>query len=261
MNDKITRVYKHVPYSQLKPAAYNRLVNRNRVKYIKENYDPAEVRPVIVSFRDGKYYVIDGQHTSIALYELNNRNPSTLIYCDVRSNLTYEEESALFVRLNKNAKPIGLKDEIKGRLEAHEQTAMSFRETVEDCGYTLFNGNKITAISTAWTIFNEPNGRKRLSETLDLIYDTWQYKRNTTHALMIKCIDVFLRAHSDEYDKETFVKKLSLEVPSELIIAAMSLSRVTRLSQTYTLYLRILEVYNNRLRISSLSDKYSSVVK
>lgn len=261
MRKQITRIYKQLPYSVLAKADYNRPISRQRVVHIKKNYNPSEVRPVIVSFRDGKYYIIDGQHTSVALYELNDKDPNTLIYCDVRTGLTYEDEADLYVRLNKNSKKISTEDEIKGLIESRDHDALLFQEAIEHSGYTLFSGNSINAVSASWSIFNGKNGHEQLEKVLTLINMTWQNKRGATHSTMLRAMDGFIAAHSDEYDENVFVKKLSKENPYELILAAQSRARITRMSGAYSLYLGILEVYNKQMRTNALADKYNQYNK
>ena len=40
-----------------------------------KDFNPNKVDPVHVSYRDGKYYVIDGQHTVLILEAVNENNP------------------------------------------------------------------------------------------------------------------------------------------------------------------------------------------
>ena len=262
MKKQTSRFYRQLPYSDLVKADYNRPIDRSRVIRIKKNYNPFEVRPVIVSFRDGKYYIIDGQHTATMLFELNNRDPATPIDCDIRYGLTYEQEADLYVRLNKNSKKISIVDEIKGLIESRDENALLFQETIEKSGYTLFDKNNgIRAASTVWGIFNGKDGQKRLEDTLTLINEMWQNKRGATDALTIKSITAFLAIHSTEYDRGMFIKKLSKENPYELILAAKSHSRITRHEQPYSLYLGILSAYNKQLRTNVLVDKYYSFSK
>lgn len=46
---------------------YQRELDQNRVKRIVANFNPDLVNPIKVSYRNGKYYVFDGQHTLAAL--------------------------------------------------------------------------------------------------------------------------------------------------------------------------------------------------
>ena len=63
--------------------------------YVKEKisiFDPNKVEPVHVSYRDGKYYVMDGQHTILILEGINGNKPVD-INCIVHKGMTYTDES------------------------------------------------------------------------------------------------------------------------------------------------------------------------
>ena len=51
---------------------YQRPLQSDEVKEIIAEYNPYLRNEPKVSFRDGKYYVFDGQHTLVALLEMNN---------------------------------------------------------------------------------------------------------------------------------------------------------------------------------------------
>ena len=74
---------------------YQREINMARVHKAVENFDPNKVDIVHVSFRDGKYYVIDGQHTVSILEEHNGGNPTEVI-CAVHMGMTYEDEAKYY---------------------------------------------------------------------------------------------------------------------------------------------------------------------
>ncbi len=61
-------------------------------KEIIRDWDERLLDPVIVSFRDGKFYVIDGQHRIAAMRKMNNGS-EVMAVCKVYSGLTYEQEA------------------------------------------------------------------------------------------------------------------------------------------------------------------------
>ena len=66
---------------------YQRNLNANRVKRIAAEFDERIANAPKVSYRDGHYYVFDGQHT-IAARKLLNNNCDLNIVCKVYSGLT-----------------------------------------------------------------------------------------------------------------------------------------------------------------------------
>ena len=71
---------------------YQRHLNANRVKRIAAEFDERIANAPKVSYRNGHYYVFDGQHT-IAARKLRNNNCDLDILCKVYSGLTEQERS------------------------------------------------------------------------------------------------------------------------------------------------------------------------
>ena len=62
--------------SQLKSKQdYQRKIDMGYVKEKIAQFDPNKVEPVHVSYRDGKYFVMDGQHTILILEGVNGNKP------------------------------------------------------------------------------------------------------------------------------------------------------------------------------------------
>ncbi len=74
---------------------YQHQLNTVRVSNINKEFDPDLVNEPKVSFRDGRYYVFDGQHT-IALLKLRNGGRDLPILCKVFYGKTKVEEARLF---------------------------------------------------------------------------------------------------------------------------------------------------------------------
>ena len=223
---------KNIPFGQLAKAGYNRTISRVRVNEIKRNFHADQVNPVKVSYRDGKYWIIDGQHTSLVLYELAGRDPRTPIPCEVIDGLTYEQEADLFYRINTGSKPLNTAEKLNSLIEAGDPDALRFRSIVEFHGYTICGGrkNSLNAITVAWRVF----GRDPKGVSSDIISG----------------IDLFLSNHESEYKSEQFVKKLSKVNPEHLLGDAAFLYKQHR-DRAYTkavcTYACILKQYNANL--------------
>lgn len=244
---------KLIPYSQLMKASYNRPIERAHVNRIKSEFHPDQVSPTIVSFRDGKYWIIDHQHLSTAIFELNGCDPNTLIDCDVRTGMTYEEEADLYYRLNTGTKPLLFSDRIVGLIEAKDPDALRFRDLVEGCGYVVgrYTNRSLKAVSLAWKMFCTNGGEETLRNILSLTQMCWPGDGNGVDSRMIEGIKVFLEAHSDEYQIERFVKAMSACDPKELIRQATVFYRQMdsrSFTKPYCVYTQIVNVYNRGLR-------------
>ena len=74
---------------------YQRDIDQKEVAYIVSNFNPHKFGIIKVSFRDGKYYVYDGQHR-IAAFKVLNGNQDGFVKCEVHYGLTYEDEAKYF---------------------------------------------------------------------------------------------------------------------------------------------------------------------
>ena len=78
---------------------YQRGVERKRVEMIAADFNEYIANEPKVSFRDGKYYVVNGQHT-IEGRILRNGGEDLPILCKVYTGLTMEQEALLFAEQN-----------------------------------------------------------------------------------------------------------------------------------------------------------------
>ena len=240
---------KNIPFGQLAKADYNRSISRARVNDIKRHFHADQVNPVKVSYRDGKYWIIDGQHTSIVLFEMNGRDPRTPIPCEVIDGLTYEQEADLFYRINTSSKPLNTAETLNSLIEARDPDALRFRSVIEARGYTIGGGrnNSLNAITAALKIFNRDGGEDRLSDILMLTGTCWPDNPKGVHSEVVSGIDMFLTYHGNEYKVAQFVKNLSKTKPEHLLGDAGFLYK-QRSEKAYTktvcMYSCILKAYN-----------------
>lgn len=264
--EPVKRRYQLIQYNQLISPhengnpGFNRGItgiNRTKVNKIKREYDPAQVRPVLVSFRDGKYYIIDGQHTALAIYELNGEDGTTLINCDVREGLTYQQEAQLFYDFNTNSRLPGAADKIWALVCAGDADAIEFKNLIERCGYTFGrkSANTISPINTCWKIFNGRAGVKRLENILNLIHDTWPNDASAVNITIVDGLNLFFKYNEYEYSPERFVKTFSNVSYKSIISDAKALYK-SMSDRAYTMpvctYLMIGKKYNSNLRTNRI---------
>lgn len=264
--EPIKRSYQLIQYSQLISPhengnpGFNRGIsgiNRAKVNQIKREFDPNQVEPVIVSFREGKYYIVDGQHTALAIYERNGEDGTTLIMCDVREGLTYEQEAQLFYDLNTNKRQPSAADKIWALVCAGDADAIEFKNLIERCGYTFGrkSPNTISPIHTCWKIFNGRAGAERLESILNLIHDTWPNDASAVNIAIVDGLNMFFKYNGYEFSTERFVKTFSAIDYKTIINDARSLYK-SMSDKAYTMpacsYLMIGKKYNNNLRTNRI---------
>ena len=242
-----------IPFNQLGKAGYNRGINRAHVNKIKRDFHEDMVQPAIVSFRDKRYWIIDHQHQTQAIYERNNCDPNTPIRCDVRTGLTYEEEADLYYRLNTGSKPLAFADKMVGLIESKDGQALDFRDTVESFGYVI-GGNtnrSLKAISRVWSIFNKEGGKETLSKILSITRFCWPDNPNGVDSRIMDGLVLFLEHHENEYQAVHLIKALASVDPHQIVKNSTTFYKQMdskAFTMPYCTYTVILNSYNSGLR-------------
>lgn len=252
-----------IPFNQLGKGGYNRGINRAHVNRIKRDFHEDMVQPAIVSFRDGKYWIVDHQHQTQAIYEMNDNDPNTLITCDVKTGLTYEQEADLYYRLNTGTKPLSFRDKLMGLIESKDSAALDFRDTVESCGYVITDksSKSFEALSTGWKMFNQVGGKERLVKILTLTHSCWPNNKAGVHSHLINGLAMFLDNHGDEYQDVRFVTTLSAVDPKDIVRKATTFYKQMdskSFTMPYCTYTQIINCYNYGLRNKLIAASPSS---
>lgn len=69
-----------------------------RVDHLVANFDPEQIGTPVVNHRDGKYFIIDGQHRVATLKAVGWGDQS--VECEVYQDLTEAEEAEMFLKRN-----------------------------------------------------------------------------------------------------------------------------------------------------------------
>lgn len=198
---------------------------------IVKNFNINLFLPIIVSERDGIYYVIDGQHRLYAARKLFGED--YLMECKVIHGLSQEEESELFVMLNSSSNPLQYADKAKGLYYAKNESITTLYSICANHGVELgieddkraTADGRITAVKALTDTYNKI-GAKLTERLVRLLNDTWDGKAEAFRQEMIKAVGVILSLYSKELDDNKFIKKLSKINPAELIRMAKN-DRIT----------------------------------
>lgn len=96
---------------------YQRPVLQKDVDKIIREWNGREITPVVVSFRDGKFNVVDGQHHIEAMRQKAGGR-DVIVPCIIHTGMTYEQEAELYARLDRDKKRLTLRQYIKAVVEA-----------------------------------------------------------------------------------------------------------------------------------------------
>jgi len=217
------------------------------------NFDSKQLEPITVSLRaDGSYHIIDGQHRT----KTCQLKGITTIPARVIKGLTPEEESDLFILLDKNKTKLSSLDKFLVFVKSGDTFHKSISDIIKKHGYLVeTNGRKrtvkrrITAIGTVEKIANK-YGLSTLDNTLCTISKSWS---DNPHAIQFQFLEAtakFIKKSNGHrnYDPQRVVTRLSTINPVSAISQAKgnpSCSPVDSIVGSFV------GAYNYRLPVSS----------
>lgn len=182
----------------LKLPAYQRKPDNKRVQSIINNYDPHRDRPVEVSYRNGEYWIVDGQHR-VRVHEIMGHE---MIQCMVHYGLSYQEEASLFARQHDGERRVSSKDCWLASLEA-EDKAPEVQAIIQTCkkhgfmvraNYASGRANVFTCVNELQKLYKK-HGKNGLETMLFVIGTAWPTMPNNTHREIVggvtKLMDTF----------------------------------------------------------------------
>ena len=161
-------------------GSYQRELNIHRVRKIAARFDPRLVNPPKVSYRSGRYYVFDGQHT-IAVLKLLNGGKDLMVRCIVYTGMTESEEALLFAQQTGESARLTPGDKMRAMIYGGDPECMAFLKATESVGVKLDFAQRrgkyrLGCIGTAFEEFKRV-GADRYKEALSIIVAAWQLSR------------------------------------------------------------------------------------
>ncbi len=200
---------------------YQRPVNPKEVDRLIREWDERLLDPVTVSFRDGKFYVVDGQHRISAMRKMNGGS-GVMVNCKVYNGLTYEQEAALCYRLDKAKKRLSLSQSTNALAESGTDPETSeIRQLVENCGFVWALGKskgKTGEIVTTRALVNAYRllGGAAFTRMLQVLWHTWEGDPRSLTASVLSGMALFIKTYETEMNDRIFVKRLSQADPDEI---------------------------------------------
>lgn len=139
-----------VPINEMRVSTTGqRYLNRNRVDYLVANLVLENLGYPIVSFRDGYYYIIDGQHRIEALKAHGFEDSS--LECFVYDGLTEEAEAEQFLSRN-DVLSVSSFDKFRIGVTAGREAESQIAAIVEELGLKITRDNVPGAVRATGTL-------------------------------------------------------------------------------------------------------------
>ena len=240
---------------------YQRPVEEKDVDDLIRKWDDHLLKPLIVSFRDGHFYVVDGQHRIAALRKMNN-GAEVIVPCQVHNDLTYEKEAELYAKLDRVNKRMTLSQSTNALIESGQNAeVLEIKRLVEKNGFhwalTTPTG-KEHEISAARALINAYRllGGANFDRMLRLLESTWHGAPNSLRAAMLSGMALFLKTYDTELDNAAFIKRLSAVDPEEIIRRGKLDFSTSSVALRYARVL--LEKYNSQRRGKKLPYRFNT---
>ena len=201
---------------------YQRPVLQKDVDKIIREWNGREVTPVVVSFRDGKFNVVDGQHHIEAMRQKAGGR-DVIVPCIIHTGMTYEQEAELYARLDRDKKRLTLRQYTKAVVEAgSDANILEVKRLTEDVGFIWALGEPtgepfeiapIRALINAYQLL----GGEAFARMLSLMAGAWRGTPNSLKASMLSGMALFIKTYETELHDRTFIRRMSLVSPDEII--------------------------------------------
>ena len=246
--------FKMVKLSDMRcDMSYQRTPNDKWVRDIYEKWDDMKANIVDLSLRDdGKYYVINGNHTRLAAVKAGK----TELPCRVYTNLNVEDEARLFTELNSEQKKPKYAEILRAKVAAGSQPETSYIKALDDLGipytYNQSSGRRVKCHSALLSIFKKTSidlMRRALKVANDAADGRDVFYQNGYFPGICSLI-----VNHPEVDDVRLITLINKTTSSKVMEIADRYKRaVTTGSMSATLYFRkaYIDIYNKGLRSGS----------
>lgn len=202
----------------INPRAQREL-KMKRVREIVKDFNPLLVNPIKVSFRNGRYYVIDGQHTLTALRVVNKGDCT--VRCKVFYGLTELDEAELFLQQNGHSAPVGANEKLRVLYLQGDREVLDFVKATELAGVRVDftkgqSRNKIIAVSCAFGIYKKLP-RETYIEMLIAIRDAWDGSPDSFAREILTGMSRVFSAYFGEFKTKELSKRLAKVAPAQIV--------------------------------------------
>lgn len=234
-------ILKTAPYSQ-------RPVCKRWAEEIAAKFDPKLLDPLTVSYRDRKYFVIDGQHRLYAIRKLFG--DKQLVNCKVLHGLTEQQEAEMFVKMNTCERSLNYADEVRALAFSGDKMidaingicASNGIEFGYEQGKRGKKDSRITALKTLTDIY-EKIGAQQTERIIKILSTTWSGQSESLSAVMLSAMSCIMDLYGNELEDKTFTKKLAGIDPIFLVTKARN-DTVTNAAVSVRLARIIVNYYN-----------------
>lgn len=188
---------------------YQRGLNKERVGVIARNFRWAAFGVLTVSYRDGSYWVVDGQHRLVAAKRVGART----VPCIILPSTTAADEAGLFSDMNKVRGPLRATDVFRAKVTAKDADALAIVDACKSRGIAVSTKGthhlrSISSVATLEWIYKR-GGTDLLLQVLDIILDSCPSDPEPWRGDMMKGLATLLHVYNGEFDRNRLVRRFA----------------------------------------------------
>ena len=191
---------------------YQRPLDARRVETIVKEFDANLFNEPKVSFRDGKFYCFNGQHSVVAWQKKFGDRP---VMCKVFKGMTWLDECEAFIAQNGFSKDPRIEEKLSTAYNAKRTDVIAMVDGAEEAGYKVaFNRckNKHTIVAVQ-ALYNamQKLGYLDYVDMLTAIHTAWpdgDEEKEAVEASMIGAFAEFYTTYKGEFDSKNLVKSI-----------------------------------------------------
>lgn len=201
---------------------YQRPVKPEYVDSLIRKWDNTLLTPLVVSFRDGNFYVVDGQNRIAAMRKMAD-DKDVIVPCLIYTGLTYEQEAELYYKLDQAKGRLKLSHAVKALLESgSDAEIIDVKRRMEESGFIwvldrptgeAFEITATRAVISAYRLL----GGAAFSRMMGLMAGAWHGTSSSLKASMLSGMALFLKIYETELNDRSFIKRMSTVDPEEII--------------------------------------------
>jgi hypothetical protein len=257
MNMKPDYEYKQISTAEISvDMIYQRDLNDKRVQKIVKEFNPYLVNACKISYRDGRFWVFDGQHTIAAIKRLHG-GKDKLVECKVFYGLTRLDEMELFIAQNGASSAVSTREKFRALFQNGDPDITNMVRDCELCGVRIdFShskaSNKIIAVSALYKCYGKLT-RTQFMDMLEAIKEAWGGIQESWSGEILTGMMQFYKTYWGEFNRKLLIKRLhDNSTPNGIIRDGKSL-----ISGGTTRYGKIiLSLYNRNTSSKRLEDKF-----
>lgn len=242
--------YKMLPVSQLTTdGTYQRILSQWAVRSIVTHYEPILYQPLVIGRREGKNYIIDGQHRQAAAIEKGFKEVPCMVY----KTRDAAHEAQIFIWLQERRRILTTAQRFKAKLEIGDKSARAIDrmlrhfkfETSDYEGFKLYGArdNVILAVGTLERIYGNDGGGEILENVLIVLRDAWDGRASALRKNILSGLALFMM--NNQYGVKALASKMKALSPFDITMAAEHFANTRGLGRVDATAMAIANAYRN----------------